>query len=473
MTPQELKNSILQLAIQGKLVEQRPEEGSAAELYQQIRAKKQQFIKAGKIKKEKPLPEITEEEKPFEIPESWMWVRLGDIVRYSIGKTPPRMESQWWGQGIAWVSIADMPESGHVRKTKESVTNIAISKIFRGNISKAGTLLMSFKLTVGRVSILDIDAVHNEAIVSIYPLCDNENIFQQYLFKILPFVSQSGDSKEAIKGRTLNRTSISNMLVPLPSLAEQRRIVAKIEELLPYIDRYEQAWSRMDALNKRFPNEIQKSILQLAVQGKLVEQRSEEGTAAELYQQIRAKKQQLIKTGKLKKEKHLPEITDEEKPFEIPESWMWVRLDEISYGVGSKYNQIQSKEIKKTGKYPVVSQGAKFIDGYTDLFDKVLDDPPILLFGDHTRNVKLLDFPFVVGADGTKLLKPLLVDAKYCYILLLFCAKTMRNRGYARHFSLLVQLYLPLPPLSEQKRIVAKIEELLGACEKLKRAILR
>jgi len=165
MTPQELKNSILQLAIQGKLVEQRPEEGTGEELYQQIQAEKQRLIKEGKIKKEKQLPEIKEDEIPFDIPESWKWVRFGDIVNYNMGKTPPRSESEWWKTEFPWVSISDMPENGYIKFTKEYVSKAAVDKVFKNRISRAGTLLMSFKLTIGRVSILDIDAVNKEEII--------------------------------------------------------------------------------------------------------------------------------------------------------------------------------------------------------------------------------------------------------------------------------------------------------------------
>lgn len=472
MTPQELKKSILQLAIQGKLVEQRPEEGTAAELYQQIQTKKQQLIKAGKLKKGKPLPEITEEEMPFDIPESWMWVRLGDIVRVITGKTPSTQQrDNFEPKEICFYKPADINKNlcyTHASKEYVSIKGASCTPLLPCN-----SILVSCIGSIGKCSIISKEGICNQQINAIFPHDHINMKMLLYFLKSEEVKQREIESSSAATISILNKSKFVSLLLPLPPLAEQRRIVAKIEELLPYIDRYEQAWSRLDTLNKRFPDEIQKSILQLAVQGKLVEQRPEEGTAAELYQQIRAKKQQLIKAGKLKKEKTLPEITEEGKPFDIPESWMWVRLDEISYGVDSKYDQSQSKEIKKTGKYPVVGQGAKFIDGYTDLFDQVLDDPPILLFGDHTRNVKFLDFPFAVGADGAKLLKSLLIDAKYCYILLLFCAKTMRNRGYARHFSLLVQLYLPLPPLAEQKRIVAKIEDLLKSCEKLRQVILR
>ena len=129
-------------------------------------------------------------------------------------------------------------------------------------------------------------------------------------------------------------TDLSSTLFPLPPLAEQKRIVAKIEELLPYIDRYEQAWSKLEQLNSRFPEDMKKALLQYAIQGKLVEQRPEEGTGEELFAQIQAEKQRLIEAGKIKKEKPLPEITEDEKPFDIPDSWKWVRLDGIAYQIG-------------------------------------------------------------------------------------------------------------------------------------------
>lgn len=482
MTPQELKNSILQLAIQGKLVEQRPEEGTAQELYREIQAEKQRLIKAGKIKKEKPLPEITEEEKPFEIPESWMWIRLGNVIHYTIGKTPPRAEAQWWGQGVPWVSIADMPENGHIQHTKEAVTGTAISEIFGGNISKASTLLMSFKLTLGRVSILDVDAVHNEAIISIYPLYDNEKTLQQYLFEILPFVSQFGESKNAIKGKTLNRTSISNMLIALPPIAEQKRIIGKIEELLPYIARYDEAWSRLDAFNKRFPDDMRKSILQLAIQGKLVEQRPEEGTGEELCREILAEKQRLIKERKIKKEKTLPEITEDEKPFEIPESWKWVRFNdvvEVATNLVSPddypdYMHIAPDNIEKgTGRLlncKTVSQDGvsspnHFFKCGQLLYSKIR---PLL------RKVVLAPFDGLCSADMYPLNTGLYVDYVKYYLL-----SDVFNNQIAEIMSTRVKMpkvnqselsktIIPIPPLAEQKRIVAQLEELLPLCERLK-----
>ncbi len=490
MTPQELKNSILQLAIQGKLVEQRPEEGTGEELYRQIQAEKQKLIREGRIKKEKPLPEIAEDEVPFEIPESWKWGRFGELVFFNIGKTPPRAEAQWWGTDVPWVSIADMPESGHILSTKERVTSAAISEKFAGRTAKAGTLLMSFKLTVGRVSILDVDAVHNEAIISIYPYADKETIIRDYLFEILPLTSQSGESKNAIKGKTLNNTSISNLLIPLPPLAEQRRIVGKIEELLPLIDRYEKAWGRLEEFNRRFPADMQKSLLQMAIQGKLVEQRAEEGTGEELYRQIQAEKQRLIKEGKIKKEKPLPEIAEGEIPFDIPESWKWCFVGELfSHNTGKAMNA-SAKKVDKSGSI------RKFITT-SNLYWNAFDFSTIkqMFFSDDELErctIKKGDLLMNEGGayfgrtaiwnydyeicfqNHVHRLRPYSdIELMYFYHVFFFYRNMnmMRAKGTAMPGLSSVTLHnmmIPLPPLAEQKRIVAKLEELLPLCERLK-----
>ena len=245
-----LKKSILQEAIQGRLVQQIEEEGTAQELLEQIKKEKQKFVKEGKLNKSalatsvifrgddnkyyeqvgKQCEDITEE-IPFDLPDSWAWTRLSTIVIMTIGKTPPRGVQSFWTDGIyPWVSISDMSEGGIINKTKEKVSEYAASNVFSA-ISPKGSLLMSFKLTVGRTSILGIDAYHNEAIITILPYMDNNNIMKMYLLKLLPILSTHGDSKDAIKGKTLNSKSLAKLLVPLPPIKEQQRIVAQIEKL--------------------------------------------------------------------------------------------------------------------------------------------------------------------------------------------------------------------------------------------------
>ena len=235
-----LKKSILQGAIQGKLVEQRPEEGTAHELFEKIQHEKQKLITEGKLKKGKLLPEISEDDIPFEIPKSWKWVRTIEIFQFNIGKTPPRCESKYWGNDISWVSIADIStaKEGKIFATKEKITSLAIKDKFNDCICPKNTLLMSFKLSIGKVAFLNIDAVHNEGIISIFPLLkeNSEEIFKKYLYYVLPVFSSISDTTNAIKGETLNKEKISKIVLPLPPLKEQKRIVTKIEELFKIID---------------------------------------------------------------------------------------------------------------------------------------------------------------------------------------------------------------------------------------------
>ena len=244
-----IKKSILQEAIQGKLVPQIIEEGTAKELLAEIRKEKERFVKEGKLKKSVLTDSVIfrgDDNKYYErighksiditdeilldLPDNWSWVRFGHYIKMSIGKTPPRGETKYWANGkYSWVSISDMADYGLVKITKETVTEYA--KCLFGDISPLGTLIMSFKLTVGRTSLLDIPAYHNEAIISIYPFVDEDCSTRNYLFYILPIISSLGDSKDAIKGKTLNSKSLNNLLLPLPPLNEQKRIVAMIEQL--------------------------------------------------------------------------------------------------------------------------------------------------------------------------------------------------------------------------------------------------
>ena len=242
--------------------------------------------------------------------------------------------------------------------------------------------------------------------------------------------------------------------------------------------------------------QLKNSILQMAVQGKLVPQDPNDEPASVLLERIRKEKEQLIKEGKIKKEKNPsyifrgadnlpyekvgknePVCIADEVPFEIPDSWEWAKIKTISMPIGNKNNQIQSKEALPIGKIPVVSQGKDLIDGYCNDVSKKIDVLPLVMFGDHTRNVKYIDFEFVIGADGTKFHKILSCNPEYIYYWMLYAAETLRNRGYARHYTLLKECFIPLPPLQEQVRIVSKIKAILPlvekySCEEIKRVSL-
>ena len=443
------------------------------------------------------------DEIPFEIPDSWEWVRFSNLVNFSMGKTPPRKETEYWENPIyPWVSIADMPADGTVLSTKEKVNQYAADNTFKSGISPIGTLIMSFKLTVGKVSILGIDAYHNEAIISIFPFVDDDRIVTSYLFKVLPLIAQNGDTKTAIKGATLNSDSLSNLLIPLPPLTEQKRIVNRIVELEPYVSAYDIAETHLTALNTTFPEALKKSILQEAVQGKLVPQNPDDEPASVLLERIRAEKQELIKQGKIKQNKNesviitrdkIPyEIIDgkerciaDEVPFEIPDSWCWCKMG-ICLDVRDapaptpKYVPkgiplVTSKNLCNgsidfsTAKFisledhEAISQRSK-VDTDDIMFAMIGSiGNPVLYHGNEVFSIKNMAL-FKKIENG--------MDMEYVYWFLYISQDDMKKyaSGGVQSFvslSYLRNYYIPIPPIAEQKRIVEKIKELMQYCDKL------
>lgn len=478
MTPQELKNSILQLAVQGKLVEQRAEEGTAEELYKKIQTEKQKLTAEKKIKKEKPLPEITAEEIPFDIPESWKWVRLGEVLFIARGGSPRPIKDFLTDRedGINWIKIGDTEKgSKYINLTKEKIIREGMVK---SRFVKKGDFLLSNSMSFGRPYILNIDGcIHDGWLVLqnigdffqkdyLYYLLSSKMVFKQFCSRVAGAVVNN-----------LNSDKVALTIVPIPPMEEQKRIVAKIEALLPQIDRYEKAWSKLEEFNKRFPEDMQKSILQYAVQGKLVEQRSEEGTAEELYKKIQAEKQKLIAEKKIKKEKSLPEITAEEIPFEIPESWKWVRLGEVVINRDSERVPLSVSErnkLKKIYDYYGASGIIDKVDNY--LFDKTL-----LLIGEDGANLLTRRTPIAFLAHGKYWVNnhahvldsidgTLLLDYLMYFVNSISLVKYVTGTAQPKmNQEKMNSIPVALPPLEEQKRIVAKIEELLPLCERLKK----
>ncbi len=249
-----LKKSILQYAIEGKLVKQDPNDEPASVLLEKIKAEKEKLIREGKIKRDKnesyiyqgddknyyekingKISNITEE-IPFNIPNNWCWTRLPNVIYYNLGKTPDRHNKMFWENGTYnWISISDMKDREIILNTNEKITDLALKSCFNNKISPAGTLIMSFKLTVGRVSILGIDSVHNEAIVSIFPFIDLNKITRNFLMYSLGSLIQYCKATDAIKGATLNKEKINRLLIPFPPLNEQHKICIKIESLFDNI----------------------------------------------------------------------------------------------------------------------------------------------------------------------------------------------------------------------------------------------
>ena len=485
MTPEQLKASSLQYAIQGKLVEQRPEEGTGEELYQQIQAEKQRLIEEKKIKKEKPLAEISEDEIPFDIPESWKWVRFSSVIELQSGQdmTPDKYNADH--VGIPYITGASNITNGDVLINRWTECGKAFA--YKGDV------LFTCKGTVGTMAVLQEPKVHiARQIMAIRPIGSISVYYIQVVLDTL-VSSLKAAAKSIIPG--IAREDILTSLIPLPPLAEQKRIVAKIEKLFPLVDRYAASYEKLEQFNAKFPEDMKKSILQYAIQGKLVEQRPEEGTGEELYQQIQAEKQRLIAEKKIKKEKALAEISEDEKPYDIPSNWIWVRFGELgSYKKGPFGSAITKSMFVPKGNGAIkVYEQKNAIQKDATIGDYYIRRE---YFESKMKGFEVFPGDIIVSCAGTigetyvmpddfeqgiinqalmrmKIFKPLYIP----YFLIFFDfvlkrdAKSSSKGSAIKNippFEILKNYLVPLPPLAEQKRIVAKIEELLPLCERLK-----
>lgn len=493
MTPQKLKNSILQLAIQGKLVEQRPEEGTAQELYREIQAERQRLIKAGKIKKEKPLPEITEEEKPFEIPENWKWVRLGSIEEINLGFT---YRPEYTAEGVFFLSVKDISKGYIDFSNAKKVSLDTYKNASYGSKPYRGDILFGRVGTMGKPQIIDTDEPFC-IFVSLGYLRDHTDVVdKQYISYWMQsdlFDKQVDKNVKGSAQKNLNTGWLKDFLVPLPPLAEQKRIVAKIEELLPYIDRYEQAWSRLEAFNRRFPDDMQKSILQLAIQGKLVEQRPEEGTAETLVDALKAKKKELLEQSLIYKKSQTKPFYNQEEldEYSIPSTWRWVQLSDVSIiqeGAGIRKWQYRTEGTQilcvtniledsvDLSKKELYISTQEYEEKYKHL-TLCKGDIVTSCSGGSWGKIAFFDSDKIIMLNTSTLRMRFfgdLANNSYLYYVCKspFFKEQLRkqlsgmqpNFGYA-HYS---RIMIPLPPLAEQKRIVTRLEELLAVCERLK-----
>ena len=501
MNAQDLKNSILQLAVQGKLVEQRAEEGTARELLEQIKLEKDQLIKDKKIKKSKPLPEITEDEIPFEIPESWEGVRLDDISKLiTKGTTPRGGNVSYLEYGIGFLRAENVAGLDIISNDNMKYIDLETHTGFlKRSIIECNDILITIAGTLGRTGLArkeDLPLNANQA-VAIVRLVDTAIVDLKYLIYGLNAPQMQNilvEQKKITAIPNLTLEIIANCLMPVPPLEEQHRIVAKIEEILPYIDQYDKAYTKLETFNKKFPEDMKKSILHLAMQGKLVEQRPEEGTADELYEQIVAEKAQLIKDGKIKKEKSLPEITEDEIPFEIPSSWKWVRFGEFgSYKKGPFGSAlIKAIFVPKADNTIKVYEQKNAIQKDASLGDYYITRD---YFESKMKGFELFPGDIIVSCAGTigetyimpdgmeqgiinqalmrmKLMPSVYVDYFLIYfdVILKQTARKSSKGSAIKNippFDELKSYLVPLPPLEEQHRIVAKIEELLPYCDQL------
>lgn len=492
MTPEQLKASILQYAIQGKLVEQRPEEGTGEELYQKMQTDKQTLIREKKIKKEKPLPDIIDNEIPFDVPESWKWVKVGNVGSWSSGATPSRTNPAYYGGSIPWLKTGDLND-GFIQEVPEYITDLALEKTSL-RLNPIGSVLMAmYGATIGKLGILEIPVTTNQACCACIPYAGMNN---KYLFYYLMSMRQSYiGMAEGGAQPNISKEKIVNSLIPLPPAEEQRRIVAKIEELLPYVDRYAAAYEKLEQFNAKFPEDMKKSILQYAIQGKLVEQRAEEGTGEELYQQIQAEKQRRIAEKKIKKEKPLPEIAENEKPYDIPDNWTWVRFGDLgSYKKGPFGSAITKSMFVPKGNGAIkvyeqknaIQKDATLGDYYIrrDYFEskmkgfEVFPGDIIVSCAGTIGETYVMPDKFEQGIINQALMRMKIFEPLYIpYFLTFFDFVLKKNarsgsKGSAIKnippFEILKNYLVPIPPLAEQRRIVAKLEEILPLCERLK-----
>lgn len=480
MTPQELKTSILQLAFQGKLVEQRLEDGSADNLIQTINKQKG----AKQLKKEQATRQIDEDELPFEIPENWAWVHLNEIAETSLGKTLDKLKNTGTMQpylcsiNVYWNGI-------DLSKVKEAKFEDSEKEKY---LLRRGDLLICEGGDVGRSAIwyYDEEMYYQNALHRVRFYNDIVPEFYKYLLECYKGMGIIDRYSKGVTIKHLVQNALYAMWLPFPPLAEQKRIVAKIEELLPYIDRYEKAWSKLEDFNKRFPVDMQKSILQMAIQGKLVEQRPEEGTGEELYQQIKAEnvKEENSKP-KRKGKKSAVEETEEEPPFDIPQTWKWAKLGNLGYtNIGLTYSP---KDISQDGTIVLRSsniQGGKM--DYADIVRVKADIPQNKMchIGDilicaRNGSKRLVGKAAIIDQEGMSFGAFMAIFRSICnpYILHVINSAYFRNTLLGDTGTttinqitqdMLRNVLFPLPPLAEQKRIVAKLEEILPLCERLK-----
>ena len=465
MIADKLRKAILQAGIKGKLTKQLPEDGNARELLAFIQAEKDKLIAEGKIKKEKQLPKITEDEIPFDIPDTWYWVRLGDIISVSSGKglTQNNMNTQgeypvYGGNGIngkhsEWFVIQDTIVIGRV-----GFYCGCVHKVISNCWVTDNALIVQVKK-----DIYDID-------------------YLQLILRELDLKSTSVSTAQPV----ISGMRIYPQILPVPPLAEQQRIVVAIEEALIKIKELEKDELKLTLLQKSFPKKMKDSLLQSAIQGKLTDQLESDGDARALVADIQTEKKRLIKEGKIKKEKDLPEINEDEVPFDIPDNWCWVRLGNIGiWGAGATPNR-SKKEYYDKGKIPWIKTG--------DLNDGIIYEIPecitelalkessvklqpkgtvlIAMYGATIGKIGILDFDATTNQACCGCIPLNGVYNLYLFYYLMSHKRDFINQGAGGaqpniSREKIIMTIIPIPPLAEQQRIVERLEQLLPLCDTL------
>lgn len=487
MTAQELKNSILQLAVQGKLVPQCKDDEPASELTRQIIEKRNQ-IEKNHIKT---LSTISEEEISFEIPESWILLRIGDFCQVyngnSINATVKQEKYSKQCGGYSFIATKDLGFDHII----DYDNGIYIPKEETGfKIAIAGSILLCMEggSAGKKIGILTRDVCFGNKLCCFTPYVIDSQYLYYYLQSPMFFSDFFGSMTGLIGG--VGSAKLKNLLCPVPPLAEQKRIVEKIEELMPLVEEYGKAEEQLSKLNAEFPDKLRKSILQQAVQGKLTERDPADEPASELLKRIKAGKEALIKSGKIKKEKPIPAITDDEKPFDIPDTWEWVRLNEVS--ISNPKNNLDDNMQVSFIPMCLVKDGysnnhdfeiRKWKDiksGFTHFANGDIGIAKITPCFQNKKSVIFSNLQNGYGAGSTELsiVRSInnMINANYLlwyfksdYFIQNGMKSFTGTAGQQRiHKNYLKNCLVPLPPLAEQKRIVKRVEELLALCDELK-----
>ena len=493
MTGQQLKNSILQMAVQGKLVPQDPNDEPASVLLARIRAEKEQLIKEGKIKKEKnpsiifrgadnlPYEKVGKNEPvciadeiPFNIPDTWEWVRLGEIYQHNTGKA--LNASNRSGELLTYITTSNLYwnrfEIDSLREMYFSESEIEKCTATKGD------LLVCEGGDIGRAAIwpYDTDIRIQNHIHRLRPYSEICTEYYYYIFFFYKHAGWIGGKGIGIQGLSAN--ALHALLFPLPPLSEQYRIVTKIKEFEPLLDKYAQAEKRLNNLNTQFPDLLKKSILQEAVQGKLVPQDPTDEPASILLERIRAEKEQLIKAGKIKRDKHesvifrrdnshyekldgIERCIDDELPFEIPESWEWCRIGTLfSLQAGKNISSAAIKEIEFAGS--VKCYGGNGVRGYVSEANHHGDYPIIGRQGTLCGNINRATGDFYATEHAVCVDTFGGTDISWACLFL----EALNLNQYATATAQpglavanINMVWIPLPPLNEQLRIVAKVDE--------------
>ena len=527
MNAQQLKNSILQLAVQGKLVPQDPNDEPASALIERIRAEKERLIKEKKIKPDKnpsyifrgsdnlPYEKVGKnepvciaDEVTFDIPDSWEWVRLGNVCNIARGGSPRPIQDYLTkdDDGINWIKIGDSDIGGkYISKTKEKIKKEGITK---SRMVHKGDFLLTNSMSFGRPYILNTDGCIHDGwlVLSDYQKAYNIDFLYFMLSSRFAFCQFCSVVSGAVV-KNLNSDKVANAIFPLPPLIEQQRIVEKLKKLEPYINDYDKAYEKIEKLNTDFPDLLKKSILQEAVQGKLVPQDPTDEPASVLIEQIRKEKEQLIKDKKIKKDKnesyifrrdnsHYEKIGTEERciddeiPFDIPDSWEWTRLKSIC--IVNPRNQAEDDidagfipmtliNDGYTGGHMYETKKWKQIkSGFTHFATGDLVLAKITPCFQNRKSTIISELPNNIGAGTTELhvirnypnsklnLKYLLLLVKTADFISAGVKAFTGTAGQQRVGKTFVEEYLvPLPPLNEQQRIVDKVNQLLPQISKL------